>query len=88
MIVPITTLAECVTYGKTETELGEEGKEQLERMLQSFTSGSILHLLAELYQQAADDARNADDAQAYQQAKLVESTLIVVGIGIDAASPR
>lgn len=64
-----------------------QAKRQLERMLRSFTAGSVLHLLADLHREAADQARQADDAMTYRQCKLVEQTLVVVGLGVDAARP-
>lgn len=64
-----------------------EAKTHLAQMLDSFTTGSILHLLADLHRDAADEARQNDDAIAFEQARLVEHTLVVVGMGIDAARP-
>ena len=66
-----------MTEGQAKTYLAE--------MLDSFTVGSILHLLADLHRDAADEARQNDDAIAFEQARLVEHTLVVVGMGIDAA---
>jgi len=62
-------------------------KTHLTEMLDSFTAGSILHLLADLHRDAAEEARQNDDAIAFEQARLVEHTLVVVGMGIDAARP-
>lgn len=66
----------------------KRAKRQLERMLRSFTAGSVLHLLADLHRDAADQARRADDAKTYCQCKLVEQALVVVGMGVDAAQPN
>lgn len=65
----------------------KQAKRQLERMLCSFTVGSVLHLLADLHREAANQARQADDSIAYRQCRLVEQTLVVVGMGVDAARP-
>lgn len=65
----------------------KKAKRHLKRMLRSFTAGSVLHLLADLYRQSAEEARQADDARTYRQCKLVEHALVVVGMGVDAASP-
>lgn len=64
-----------------------EAKQHLTEMLNRFTLGSILHLLADLQRDAAEAARLADDALAFERAKTVEHTLFVVGLGIDAAMP-
>ncbi len=66
----------------------DEAKKQLEGMLDQFTVGSVLHLLADLYREWAEESRRDDDEMARQQCKLVESTLVVVGMGLDAACPR
>lgn len=65
-----------------------KAKQQLGRMLRSYTAGSILGLLAELFKESAEEARRDNDAVAYEQRKLAEHTLIVVGLGIDAICPR
>jgi hypothetical protein len=64
-----------------------QAKQQLIEMLDRFTVGSILHLLADVQRETAERARLVDDAIAFEQAKLVEHTLVVVGMGIDQARP-
>jgi hypothetical protein len=64
-----------------------QAKRQLARMRRSFTSGSVLHLLAELHGEIAEEARQGDDASVYQRHKCVEQALVVMGMGIDAALP-
>lgn len=64
-----------------------EAKERLIEMLDAFTAGSILHLLAEIIALHAGDAHTAKDDQQCEQCRLVEHALIVVGMGIDAAMP-
>ena len=65
----------------------EKAKQHLTEMLKRFTLGSVLHLLADVQHNIAEQARVDDDAVAFEQAKMVEHTLIVVGMGIDAAMP-
>ena len=64
-----------------------EAKDRLAEMLDAFTVGSILHLLGEIIGQQAEDARIREDGQQFEQFRLVEHSLIVVGMGIDAAMP-
>lgn len=66
----------------------DQAKKHLRKMLRSFTGGTVLHLLAELYQEAAEEAQRLEDDLAYRQSKRVEATLFVVGLGIDSAHPR
>lgn len=65
----------------------KEAKRQLARMLRSYTAGSVLHLLADLHRESAEQARKAEDAVKYRQCKLVEHALVIVGMGVDAALP-
>jgi hypothetical protein len=64
----------------TETQ----ARSGLRRMLRTLTVGSLLHLLAELYHEAADRGKDRSDHNAQE----VAATLFVVGIGIDAVCPR
>ena len=65
-----------------------QAKRILKTMLRKFTPGSILHLLADHFREQAEQASQIEDALAYERCKTVECTLIVVGMGIDAACPR
>ncbi len=65
-----------------------EAKKVLRKMLKNLTAGSVLHLLADLYREDAEEAERVEDAVAYEQCKQVEATLYVVGLGVDGASPR
>ena len=65
----------------------QEAKQHLTTILESFTPGSVLHLLAEVIAGQAEEDRTSDTDQRLQQRKEVEHTLIVVGMGIDAALP-
>ncbi len=66
----------------------KQARKHLRQMLRSLTPGSILHLLSQLFAQAAKRARRKDDQKAKKQTQEVASTLFVVGLGVDAASPR
>jgi len=65
----------------------QEAKERLKELLERYTLGSILHLLAELCRESAESARQDGDALVCERFEVVEHALIVVGIGIDAANP-
>ncbi len=66
----------------------DRAKKQLATMLRSFTAGSVLHLLAEIVRESAEDARQAGDATAQEQFMLAHAALVVVGLGIDAIRPQ
>ncbi len=66
----------------------DQARRQLRRMLGTLTGGSVLHLLAELFEADADAAREAGDALVAERCGAVAATLTVVGLGIDAACPR
>jgi hypothetical protein len=66
----------------------DQAKKQLGRMVRSFTTGSVLHLLAEVCRESADAARRAGDDRRNEQLRAVEAALIVMGYGVDAACPR
>jgi len=65
----------------------KQAKKHLRKMLDHFTVGSVLHLLADVVAKSAEKAKVQDDVRAFDQCKLVEHTLVVVGMGIDAATP-
>jgi hypothetical protein len=65
-----------------------EAKIALRQMLGTFTPGSILHLLADLYRQDAEIACRDEDSQTFERCKNIECALYVVGIGVDGACPR
>ena len=68
--------------------LEKEAKKQLREIMKSFTTGSVLHLLAEIHRKNAEQAMKASDDLRCNQHCLVEHTLIVVGMGCDAALPQ
>ena len=65
-----------------------KAKEKLRAMLRTLTAGSVLHLLAELLAEQAEAARQGGDDRTAERCENVAATLIVVGLGIDAACPR
>jgi len=62
-------------------------KKLLAELLDHYTTGSVLHLLADLHSASADDARASGNETSCDQLRHIEHTLIVVGMGIDAADP-
>lgn len=63
-------------------------KRLFRRMLDAFTPGTVLHLLAEVFHEQAEEAHQAGDDLAAGQCRSVEGALFVVGLGIDAARPH
>src|SRR5690348_9748650 len=66
-------------------------KKHLRRMRRDFTAGSILHLLAGLLAEDAEEARLHNKSLAYEHYKSVEAALLVVGTGwrrLAPANPR
>jgi len=66
----------------------ETARRQLRKMLKSFTQGSVLHLLGEIFEERAEEARRDGDEIRRDQCDSVAKALFVVGLGIDAACPR
>lgn len=66
----------------------EHVRKQLRKMLAAYTPGSVLDIMAGIYREAAEEARIQNEATLYERCRNVERTLIVVGLGIDAACPR
>lgn len=62
----------------------QKAKRQLAKMLQSFTPGSILNLLAD---HLAEESDQLTESKTSDQIQLVCHALIVVGTGIDAVLP-
>ncbi len=65
----------------------EAAREQLAKLLDRYTTGSVLHLLADLHRASAEDARAIGNETSCDQLRHIEHTLIVVGMGIDAVDP-
>lgn len=66
----------------------DTAKKHLARMLKSFTAGSVLHMLADLFHESAEEARRNDEPQHEEQCRTVGTALTVMGYGVDAAMPR
>jgi hypothetical protein len=66
----------------------QNAKRQLRRMLRSLTTGSLLHLLAELFRETAVQPRRRREEPDRDKVRDVASTLFVVGVGVDAVCPR
>ena len=65
-----------------------QAKKYLAKMMVTLTGGSVLHLLADIFRESAEEARLSDEPIAYQQCKQIENTLVTVGYGIDATLPQ
>ncbi len=66
----------------------DTARRQLKRLMKSFTLGSVLHLLGEIFDEMAKEARQEGDDIRQEQCESVAKTLVVVGLGVDAACPR
>lgn len=66
----------------------ETAKKHLAQMLKSFTAGSILHMLADLFNESAEQDRLNDETTRAEQCRTVGTALVVMGYGVDAAVPR
>lgn len=73
---------------RTPAVTENEARTQLRRMLSTLTAGSVLHLLAELFEADAEAAQRVGDDLTAERCENVSATLAVVGLGIDAACPR
>jgi hypothetical protein len=58
-------------------------KKQLSHILKSFTIGGVLHLLSELFEEAAKRAQKAGDQHAKEKCDEVKAALFVFGLGVD-----
>lgn len=65
-----------------------EAKRHLLDMLDSFTPGSVLHILAQVIREAEEARLGGLDAAAEQRVREAEGFLWVAGYGLMAALPR
>ena len=65
-----------------------QAKTQLKLMLRSFTPGSVLMLLGEVFGEWAGDARGGGSEVVSDNLKQAEATMAVVGLGLDAILPK
>ena len=66
----------------------EQAKRQLEKMLSSFSPGSVLMLLGEVFGEWAEEAREGGSEVMAGNLKQAEATMIVIGFGLDAILPK
>lgn len=64
-----------------------EAKQHLADMLANLTAGSVLHLLAEVLREVAEDHPGGLDQEAAESLRDTAGTLFVVGVGLDAVWP-
>ncbi len=66
----------------------KDATKYLMEMLKTFTTGSVLQMLADIHRKNAERAMNVGDELRASQYCLVEHALIVTGLGCDAALPQ
>ena len=66
----------------------EKAKRQLERMLLSFTPGSVVMLLGEVFREMGREAREDGSEAIADNYEIAESSLTVLGLGLDALLPK
>ena len=66
----------------------ETAKKRLETMLASFSPGSVLMLLGEVFARRADEAREGGSEIVADNYKVAEATMNVVGFGLDVILPK
>ncbi len=66
----------------------EAAKRHLRTMLDSFTPGSVLMLLGEVFAGRSEEARSGGSPITAENYKLAEATVTVVGHGLDAILPK
>jgi hypothetical protein len=66
----------------------EKAKRQLERMLLSFSPGSVLMLLGEVFQEMGRETREGGSEVIADNDQIGEASLTVLGLGLDALLPK
>ncbi len=66
----------------------EKAKRQLERMLLSFSPGSVLMLLGEVFQEMGRETREGGSQVIADNDQIGEASLTVLGLGLDALLPK
>lgn len=66
----------------------KKAKKQLDAMLNSFTPGSVLMLLGQVFGEWAEEARVGGSEIIAVNLKEAEATMNVVGFGLDAILPK
>lgn len=66
----------------------EQAKRQLEKMLSSFSPGSVLMLLGEVFHEMVEEAREGGSEIIADNLKEAEAAMNVLGLGLDAILPK
>lgn len=61
----------------------KQAKRQIKKMLRSYTVGSVVHLLADVYAERAAKAVRSRDIVLSDRCRQVQHALIVLGMGVD-----
>ncbi len=64
-----------------------QAKRLLADILESFTAGSVLHMLGEMLRQNAEQEADGEDDPDLERAREAESALFVFGLGLDSVWP-
>lgn len=65
----------------------QQAKEQLSRMLERFSTGSVLHLMSEVLREAAEKSSDDIPGHARESFRDALGALFVMGLGLDSAWP-
>jgi hypothetical protein len=66
----------------------KEAIRQLQKMLRSYTIGSVCHLLADAHRKHVEDAGQAGDPVAVRRNEIAQHVLFCIGVGLDSAIPH
>lgn len=66
----------------------KQAKRQIKKMLRSYTAGSVVHLLADIYAERAAKAVRRHDMVLSDRCKQVQHALIVLGMGVDSVRAK
>lgn len=66
----------------------ETARKQIKRMLRSFSPGSVLMLIGEVFHEMAEEAREKGSEVISDNYEQAEATMSVVGLGLDAVLPK
>lgn len=66
----------------------KQAKRQVKKLLRTFTVGSVLHLLADIYAERSAKALRSRDIVLSDRCKQVQHALIVLGMGVDSVRAK
>ena len=66
----------------------ETARKQIKGMLRSFSPGSVLMLIGEVFHEMAQEARESGSEVIADDYESAEATTTVVGFGLDAVLPK